>query len=292
MTPVPIEIIAPLPNTPIGVGYVITAQTNNSGPFPTDSQWLAIAYDSDRVQFSCLGRVPFTQPFQSWTLGFDSVTTQPAISPANATTNNGKPAHLLVQITSPTGGLQEELEQPMTHDNSTGLPYLIQSNTGTQGSFTPDDRGTLQVVEEAVTLQIPAPFVQGGVAAITNILEQLKSPNGQRLCPVEPEDLTGQGTRLRPVPIAPVAALGALFEFITIPPNLSRSKTFTPVYREPIAQIGVIMKDACGFEYVDDLVDIRSNNHKVLWGIPAPERIEYWILPGAVVRMYWLLLQL
>jgi hypothetical protein len=126
---------------------------------------------------------------------------------------------------------------------------------------------------------------------VTTLLGILKNPEPNSTCPVEPQDLSTYTVLQRPVPLFPVAALGCLVQFKTIPPKLGLTVGANGKYKEHIAQVNVVNRDRCGIEYSERTVDVHENNHKIIWGIPAPERVEVWVLPGCTITFWWLLLQ-
>jgi hypothetical protein len=76
-----------------------------------------------------------------------------------------------------------------------------------------------------------------------------------------------------------------------VPAAFGRRDGVVVEYLDRVAQLGVVQHDAGGAEFLAELMDLRTEGGRIVWGLTLPSRVLYDVTPFCRVRFCWLLLR-
>lgn len=189
----------------------------------------------------------------------------------------------------------EVLELGIVVDQSSKISVQWNPQAGTQWSIN-ERVGTSTTggltTEQALQLQTTTAamgFVLGG--GWSELAEQLLSTVGKRLINTEliTPDREGEGRLTRPGGAFGVNAFGIQWHVFSLAPGIGLDEG-VPDRTEFDHQQLSIMRDTSIGLMASESRYIASINGRWIWGLDAPEAVDYFIMPGVVVTYWWLLL--
>lgn len=287
----PIQIVSPLPNQPIGIGMQVEVALD-----------VALFVQGDKVTFEILddveiGRIIAYGHLQDVHSPGPHVFTVGAAGTATALFWQAYPqwahaAHsstidVRVQHRRPDETVVDQLVQSNIYDTLTGLqvalPKLMQSTV--QGGFTPQDRIVLQSINVATLVPI--------VNAVGQLVELPLSALGWRA----PKEfmlrsaaflLSGTGVLQRPAGSTRLDAHGIIWQFEVVPDGFGFVFGQVAEFYNRMVQFVVVRHDGADVAYVSDVFDETSAGHFLQWETPFPSQLQYAIAPGVTLRCWWL----
>lgn len=271
----------------LGPGVPIVWGSDFIGPLPTGSTWDLHWFEGAEPQnFWLFEQIfnPFVNRGQS--IPFVQDPQKSSMINVNATIRTGAPAHLTVELRTPTGVVDSGTANA-NWDTSAGIAQqLLIGQQAVAGGFTQTDRDTILATQVNTMAALPT---QLPIGAIRNIpLGQLvKGPPDELLRRAETLLLSGEGSLTRTSATASVNAYGAVWDFNFVPEGFGFALGPIREYDRRMAQFAIIGKDAQSNQFTEDLVDVHSSFGKVRFPISI-ERIDYKIAPGVVLAWTWL----
>jgi hypothetical protein len=231
---------------------------------------------------------PAVQPGAIFTLGIQDDAL--AISQGQSVLPHQAPGRMVVRLKDPAGLVFDQGSQNITWDTQTGLPFLLtRTASGTvEGGFTETDRVTMGTIQTAVYAAIPVTTV-GGSAVQLGLEQLLKGPPIDFLTQSPEFLISGRTSITRPGNGVGTLAWGYRWRIETAPAGLGKLDGQVVEYEQRIAQFAVIKTRLGGGQYVAQLQNSHDGSGEATWGLPFPDRVDFDILPGVVVRFGWLL---
>jgi hypothetical protein len=231
---------------------------------------------------------PAVQPGAIFTLGIQDDAL--AISQGQSVLPHQAPGRMVVRLKDPAGLVFDQGSQNITWDTQTGLPFLLtRTASGTvEGGFTETDRATMGTIQTAVYASVPVTTV-GGSAVQLGLEQLLKGPPIDFLTQSPEFLISGRTSITRPGNGVGTLAWGYRWRIETAPAGLGKLDGQVVEYEQRIAQFAVIKTRLGGGQYVAQLQNSHDGSGEATWGLPFPDRVDFDILPGVVVRFGWLL---
>lgn len=201
----------------------------------------------------------------------------------NGTWVNGEDAQLVVQLVTPQLEVLAETVVPVVHDTTTGMAHILDSRAQASTGFTAADREVLEVVHQGVGFGIGGGWTQG--------LGDLLGALGRRIFNdvlIVPDRL-GEGQLVPPAPGLFGVPFGIQWQLISKPDGFGIDEgvpdrteiDFMQLSYMYDSDIGLVPRDS---RYVRDL------NGRWVWGPEWPDSLDYFIMPGVVVRFWWIVI--
>jgi hypothetical protein len=140
---------------------------------------------------------------------------------------------------------------------------------------------------QAVVPAIGAPD-DSVVTGIANLLPLLASP--QLLHVHACRNITGQGSLSRGASEFRSDSLGFEIHFVDIPPGFGRRLGSVDEYFNRVVQFRTIRLAADSTPYQDEVLDLVYDGQRHSWGVLVPETLEWYVAPGCVVEICFLVL--
>jgi hypothetical protein len=285
---VPITVLTPL--TPqVSPGVELILRTDLSGPIGTDWVWRVTInpHGSETV-------TPIVMLAPIWSV--DQHEVQMTITPQSsgqfgtfysnlATLITGELVDVVATLQTSTGvAVDTGAATSWRWDTNGSSSLRVPAATG---AFTAEDRAALSAVLAGLTVTVPAIGQAGGV--IQTALGSLWSdwpPNqtnrhGSIL-------VSGQGSLARGTEPFRVDALGFEWHWHTIPPGFGFTIGDPAEYGRRIAQWREIQQDSSGQLYQSNVIDASYEGVRRVWGVHQPVTLEWFISPGCVVELSFL----
>lgn len=282
----PITIFAPLPDEPFGPGFTFTVQSDFIGPQPTGTFWqLELTAPPDEILLAVY-TTPWTQNFMTTPM-VDGTVSDVDIIRVTADSVTGQPGQVRVQLIQPGPTVVEDETVAFQWDREQGQAMELKEWIRTHP---PATAPTLTEEEHNAVLQ-----TNTGVIAMSGFnVAQLVGDLGAALASGPPlgigslsgpYDITGDG-ELPDLHAAFQDRLGVYWVATTIPAGLSHRHGQSEEYPSRLVQWRTVHVVG-GSEMVTEVLD--ATTHGELWQFAKklPERVEYSVLPGVVIRARW-----
>jgi len=281
---VPISITWPTNGAPMGPGFSFRVLTDTPGVPAVGTFW-RIRLEGEaggpplfgEWQFPTQG-LPTLEHYLS-TTGF--VTGSDLI--ADPRYPQGSTIQMQVAITS-GGSVVESTPLAVKIDYTSGSQRtLAEKMTAVSGGLTTEQALQLQTTTEAMAFAIGGGLLEG----VTDLLGLV----GKRLFNdvlIEP-DRSGEGSLTRPGALGGVNAFGIQWQLVTVPAGFGIDEGAPDQTEIDFMQLSYMYDSDIGLVPSDSKY-IRSISGRWNWGLSYPDAVDYFIMPGAVVRFWWIVI--
>lgn len=286
----PISVTLAPPNSRIGPGIGFVAESDFVGAMPTDSGWFVDVStnveDTNRMWREFI-------PWQGPTLTRGILTDPQGFSPELYMVAAGATVYLTVQLYNGSTGLVDDSGQATgIYDPVGGLGVqAVLTAASTAGAFTDGDRATVNATLAGVSVSVPAVGAAGGAVLQTlgqllqGVPPNLTNRHGSTL-------ISGQGSIARLSEPFRGDALGIEWHWNTVPAAFGVRLGSLDEYFNRIVQFRLIDQDDSGQFFQRATIDSNAEGERYVWGIHSPVTLEYFVTPGCVVELSFLVLVL
>lgn len=270
---------------PWGPGFFTVLRSNDPSMQGVPAKWILHLFpDVEATSGSAMGE--YDVPDASLPFGFLSGYTHPTWNLTFGTPQirHGASNALKIQLVT-EGGLADTLTVPITTDLITGQQVITQNLVGqgqTGGGLTPTQAEQLTQIQMAVGWQ-----VGGGV---TDALFDLINTVGPRLLGSSLiGDFSGEGTLpSTPGPFPGVNHFGVAWMLIDKPEGVGLDEGNPDRVEIEYLQLSeMVSRGAAGVVCRASSAEQVVNGTR-LWLLDYPFRVDFYILPGATVRFWWI----
>lgn len=282
----PITITQPTTGQPFGPGFVVDWSTDRIGPEPPGTRWVSWLEAPIGEDIWMFLNVPFVSPITRRIMLSEN-DERSFVMPVEQVLTTGSAARLRVQLVAPTTTVLEQTTVDVVVDRQQGQAYELYKAITTNPTVAAP---TLTEEEHNAVLQ-----TNTGVIAMSGFnITQLVGDLGAALSSGPPlgigslsgpYDITGDG-ELPDLHPPFQDRLGVYWVATTIPDGLSHRHGQSEEYPNRLVQWRTVHVVG-GSEMVTEVLD--ATTHGELWQFQKklPERVEYSVLPGVVIRARW-----
>jgi len=281
---VPITFITPPSGNDFGPGYVLRLTSDFVGPLPTGSTWQIFLQPGGGIE-DRYGGWTYPAPTAAGlacVLGIGTINGE-ALTSVDSRFGQGATVDLEVRLVDNTSSTVDSGTIPVKLDFQTGAPAVLQQQTQASGGLTTEQSAQLQVTTEAMGFAIGGGLLEG----VTDLLGLV----GKRLFNdvlIEP-DRSGEGSLTRPGPLGGVNAFGIQWQLVSVPSGFGIDEGAPDQTEIDFMQLSYMYDSDVGLVPSDSKY-IRSLNGRWNWGLSYPDAVNYFIMPGATVRFWWIIL--
>jgi hypothetical protein len=283
---VPITIISPLAEQPIGPGVHVQASTSLPS-IPADWHWTANVFTPDFNQQVGFAAVRSAPQIVSLFIGLDESATgisTPVWAPQVASLDVENHVALSVALRDVNHQIMEETVRTVTWEpNPAGVAYVQSFSVAqTGGGLTPTQAEHLEF-----TMAYAAMGLGGFVPGLPDALGALL-PLGYTFEQITP-DRTGTGELSRPGGALNTNALGIAWSITFAPVGIGINPGAPPSYDISMLELAKTKRMTGGQVTIDDSLETSDSDRVWIWNLDSPWTMRYAIIPGVVVRFYWVL---
>jgi hypothetical protein len=285
---VPITINWPPTNGPIGPGYTISVTSDFVGPIPVDAWWtVAVLEPGEETHTVVFQRFPIGSSDHELqcvvgdlTVPFQDLLTQHQQIPQDTSLT------LLVTLDDESGTIDEGSDTVKWDGTGRLFAQVATQSTLTPGLTAPQE-AKIDAIQESMAVDFQQLTGVGG-NVVRTLGQLVDSPPDTLLCAQSPVDISGIGTLNHPFLTFTVGAYGGYIELLDVPPELGITPGVAIEWTERLGQFVVIRHPTSGNEYRDPIVDFHTDHTRIRFSPFNTSRIEYALMPGVVVRWWWL----
>lgn len=287
----PVTITPVAPGNLVGPGLQISLSSDFIGPLPTGSFWRLI-YSTDAEGANRLYSNTIDTDSPSYT-GIPLTLPYPSHVSLTNWLKDGDTVYVTGELNDDTGPIDSGT-QAETWSNTAGIYNLLgsfQAST-TAGAFTAADRSTIQTTQAGINLRIPAVGAAGGFVLRTlgellgnGVPPQFTNRHSSIL-------VSGSGAISRGTEPFRVDSLGFEWHWNTIPEVWGELIGDPDEIERRVVQWRVIDEDDSGQLFQRDVIDSSFDGVRYLWGAHVPITLEWFVTPGAVVELSFLVFAL
>lgn len=286
----PITITPTSPNSLIGPGLPLIASSDVVGPIGLDWKWIIEVRPDPEDLLPTYGWQ--VQAFGSRTV--TAVLSQKSSAPLTqrglTDLRTGDTVYAKVELRTSTETVEDSGTLSATW-NATDALHVLLGETTTGAGFTAGDRADVQATLAGIRVPIPAIAAAGG--SILGTLASLWQGFPANLTSRHSSLLiTGQGSVARGSEPFRVDALGMEWFWHTIPPGFGAQIGSVDEYFNRVVQFRLIDQDDSGQLFQSAWIDSHTEGQRHLWGVHQPVTVEWYVAPGCVVELSFLVLAL
>lgn len=279
----PITIVEPLTGTPFGPFIRVQASTDLIGPIPVTWQWRLRVLEAPPGETTIYEYLLNTNGLRTLDTLLQPNTSTPVTQPiVDKRTQQGQPV-LFKVILENEGSVIEEAQTSPNWDWLSGAAWaqLGTHQLVTDNRFTATDRESLQVVEQAMGYAIG-----GGI--LDSVLDLFKA-FGRRAFNdilIVPDQI-GLGRLTDPEGSGIVNSFGIQWQLVQRPEGFGIDVGAPDQTEIDFMQLSYMYDSEIGMVPGESKY-IRSIHGRWIWGLTPPDAIDFFIMPGCVVRFWWI----
>lgn len=278
--------ITPGPGSTLGPGFQIQVSSTITPAPPAGSQWWVYQQSADELHQWLYSVCQWVGPQPTRiVIGF-SDTDQSVFIPTLEGWELQPNTRLLVQLRSPTSVVLESLSQQVVWDQTTAMPALLQlsgQQSAQAGAFTNADRTILLNVNAWLIWELVGELLPDLVELIGS---RINTKPVLRLIDPDRADI-GEITAPTTGPF--VKWVGIVWQLIEAPPGLGIDLGNPETREIDYMQLSRCRETSAGEHLVEETFYERRWQAQWYWGMQTPSKITYYVLPGLLVRFWWLL---
>lgn len=279
----PITITEPSPTGVVGPGLTVRATTTFPAPLGPDDHWfLSLVDPEDTNTIVGHARKQFTTQTVEIVMGTtDGVVHADEVQHPKVA--DGEPVRLIVELINGVDGhVMDSGQAVYTHDRRTGVIGMIQGSTQATAGFSDSDRLALMRINAWVWLDLVEEFLP---EIVDWVGDRVRGKPFRQL--VDPDRaLEGE---ILPPPLQPFFGwVGLAWEIVQYPPGWGLDEGNPDLIELDYMQVVLMRELADGTFAALDGFYTRQVQQSIVWGTSVPSKVQYYVMPGGLVRFWWL----
>lgn len=278
--------ITPGPGSTLGPGFQIQVSSTITPAPPAGSQWWVYQMSADETQNWVYSVCQWLGPQPTRiTIGYSDVD-QRVFIPELEGWELQPGTRLLVELRSPTSVVLESLSQAVEWDQTTGIPALLNTQIQQQGQA-----GGLTPAQNTILLNINAWLIWELVGELLPDLVELIGSriNTKPVLRLIDPDRADIGEITAPTTGPFVKWVGIVWQLIEAPAGIGIDLGNPETREIDYMQLSRCRETSAGEHLVEETFYERRWQAQWYWGMQTPSKITYYVLPGLLVRFWWLL---